>query len=240
MPEEVERPLLNRSGINKNGGDDSKANEPRAVVPRFAFVVEIANSRNGSVMWPINQTVLRGRWARANVPSASFPERLERMPDIPGMHIAIDTSRGVGKIFDPLSLPTHKDLLEAINVSHQGAFGTVGGPERSIEVRQMSDDVIKTWLYWVRRMMDSKDCICREGLVPSMEAIIKLPGAYATNVFDASIHIPKAVEKPMYPYVVPTIEDQQKRQADLIRDEGTPFEQAFGVQEADYDDDADL
>lgn len=202
----------------------------------YACVVEIADSRNGNVLWPITQAVLRGKWARANIPAQSYPERLQEMPDLPGMHIAIDTNRRKGSVFDLLSRSTHKDLLKKANRQHLAIWGVECEPERDITLATMTDNQMKSWLYWIRRMLDAKQCVCVEGTVPSMAQIEAMPGTFMTNVFDASVHVKKETEKSVYPYVAPVIQDYQKRQADLVEDDGQSYFQKSGVGESDDDD----
>lgn len=233
-------PQNEQQGNVNNGGKKPPQreiiNRTAASMPDYACVIEIADSRNGSVLWPITQSMLRGKWAQANIPAASMPEKLQGFPDMPGIHIAIDSRRRAGTVFDLLSRKSHESLLKEINDKHERIWGCKCQPDKDINLRNMTDDQIKNWFYWIRRMLDSKQCVCVEGTVPSMTQIEAMPGKYSTNQFDASVHVKKDFEKSPYPYVAPVLQDFQKRQSDLVEEDGQTYFQKAGVVDNDDDD----
>ena len=120
------------------------------------IAVEIATKENSSVLFGPTQTTLRGRWAGSSpsLRGMTSDVGMNQMPDLPGLHLILDTNERVFTIHDPLSDPEYADTVEAANSVLQGVFGT---QSKAIpdDVRDVSDDTeFKTSLYWMRRLLD--------------------------------------------------------------------------------------
>jgi hypothetical protein len=173
-------------------------------------VIEVADDRNRNPIFPPNRATLRGRWNRANLRGSERVEQLEAFPDLPGSHIALDGRRRQADIYDPLSedcgdLPTclragerAETLLQAQQV-YKRVFNRDCGPHPKTTVKDMTDTDIKTWLYWMRRLVDGTPVLTDEhhqksggpcarvvsGHMPDLDDILKMPGKIRQEFFNS-------------------------------------------------------
>lgn len=181
--------------------------KPSSVVASVDFVVQISDAKNRNVMWPPSKRQLRGQWAWDNLRGVTVDDRFQRMPDLPGMVIAVRGRNGY--IVDPLNNVKNKAILDEAQAVCQAAFATKFGPEEDVVVGAMTDDELKNWCYWVRRFLDNRQVTVLRGQVPSMAEIDKFPGKLFRDAFD---HGPNAKhDKPLGRYVPPRFKDQEAK-----------------------------
>lgn len=171
--------------------------KPKAF-PTVKFAIEICNHRNQQVIWNPDAKVMRGRWENTNIPAGNNVDAtLRAMPEIPGIVIMVDSSKRALRRYDPLRLPKHKDLLERIRTVYSSMFDTLDlgakvSPDNDIfiKVDDASEDELRTWTYWARRILDSDNCRVIDGEVPQMGDILnnnKFPGLVAKNNHEPAI-----------------------------------------------------
>lgn len=155
-------------------------------VPR-SFTVEIATDQNNQVLSPIGKILLRGRFAMASMKGKVADDRFANCPDIPGVYVTVDWERRTVKVTDPLALKKNAGLYQEIAAAVANTGFAKPQPSTEREFTSLNDDMMKTWTYWVRRWLDSRQCVEVEGgRVPSMEAVAKLPGRVERNLLTAS------------------------------------------------------
>jgi hypothetical protein len=158
------------------------------------ILVEIADERNSNVMWPITKVLLRGRWARVNTLGQTMAQVMQPLPDIPGLHVGVDCARKLSKILDPLNEPRNAELVKKIQAVLKEAFRQVYGPEKDVVQEGLSDGEIKSWLYWMRRLVDNGQAVVIKGELPDLKAIRALPGKIAIENYNSSSRAVKFLE----------------------------------------------
>ena len=157
-----------------------------------SITIEIADECNRSVMFhPIKQK-LRGRWDRQRVAYKRPHQALTRLPEvIPGIQISVDIHKKARGYRDPLSDPQHVPTLEAIKLAKEEVSGiTPGvGPWPAVVYEGSSDSDLKTWLYWMRRLVNSKSAviISPADSLPSLEEIDAMRGDVFIGQFNEII-----------------------------------------------------
>jgi hypothetical protein len=190
------------SEATQNGGkkDDPVPQGPSRLRELGEIAIEIDNDNcNNTRFAPLSMEV-RGRWSNARIAShgggnwSEDENRLmNQMPEIPGQRIILDCRTGKGRIVDPLSLPANAGLLAdakriVSNVLHQNME-----PVKEVPYDNMTATEIKTWLYWMHRMVDGKiaklvsgkllNVLSPDGIKPS-ELSAAIPGAKTGINFD--------------------------------------------------------
>lgn len=148
-------------------------------------IVEIATKLNASVRFGPATSILRGRWTSSNAahlsPSPSGPMReIARIDRIPGIWIVIDMNKRMASVVDPLAETEEGQEIYRQLRSIQNRFkGRIdqGGPLARTDYQDLSNDELKTWLYWTRRLVDNNMAVIIEGDLPTLDVIkSKMPG----------------------------------------------------------------
>ncbi len=128
------------------------------------YKIQIVGPKNERVAFPPVGKVLRGAWYShvvAMKDKAAPMKELSQIPEIPGMIVAIDTSkdsegRSKGAILDGLTSPKGKAVQERLAEIFQRNTAQLGSnyapSER--EEYELYDDEVKDWMYWMRRLVD--------------------------------------------------------------------------------------
>lgn len=178
---------------------EKQETKPELKMPVVKFAIEIDNHRNQSVQWYPDGRQLRGRWENARIPRGNqIGYDMRDMPDIPGIVIEVDTVKRTIRRYDPLRLERHKDLLAKIQDVHKRYWNENVGPEVTFKAEKASDDELKTWIYWARRVLDCENCVVRVGSVPTMDDIwYKIPGLVLKSREEGAI-VDKMVDPSLY------------------------------------------
>lgn len=185
------------------GGGDNPA-PPPAPQPKgkgAAFVIEFASDQNNETLCPITRRKYRGRWTGSNVKNRVPDDRFARMPDMPGHQIAFDGPGRRLEIVDPMGFPDNRDILREAKSVYKEMNWQEPEPSETRTVQLKTDDLFKTWLYWVRRWLDNSQAVVVRGRVPEMAEIELLPGRVEHNQFDASPKrdkFPDPTDRPAY------------------------------------------
>jgi len=168
------------------------------------FTVEIAGPKNQNVVCPYDQQKMRGRWQRDRNGMAEPGEDIRRMPVVPGICLRVSLSRKAVRRFDPLNQPQNSTALKKIQkVAKAVNGGQDVGPEDTV-VWNMNDTEIKTFILWIRRLLDQDFCVVHSGEVPEFEQIQKLPGDFIIGQFDQGQTSDRVVKSTDYRYRKPT------------------------------------
>lgn len=177
---------------------DQKAvdSKPRAMsADRIGeVVIEIADDRNRSVLWPCTKRLLRGRWLRANLLGITMHRDIQTMPDIPGMRVSLNCATKTAKTTDPLNEPRQKELCERLKTVLSELFRIPSGPEKDSEKTNLSPSEVKTWLYWMRRLVDNAQALVISGALPELEDIAKLEGETSIQNWNSSQRVARTRE----------------------------------------------
>lgn len=119
---------------------------------------------------------------------------MSQMPDIPGLHIALDFENKRYRIFDPLE--RNKALLKQINAVIRSVPSVVQSAEVSPveEVRgELNDDQWKSLILELKKKVDDEPsyAIVRDGKMPTDEEIAKMKGRRLADPWNNG-------RKPMY------------------------------------------
>lgn len=138
------------------------------------IAIEIASRRNSQTTFGPTMSKLRGRFSIYNLPrgSTSANTDLMQMPEIPGQQVWINPATRTGRIVDPLNREEHKNKIEEMN----RVISTFKGeePRKAVDDRSfpnLTDDQIRTWLYWMRRLVDEKKAVVAAGNLPQLTEI---------------------------------------------------------------------
>ena len=149
--------------------------------------VEVASALNSNLWFRPCERILRGRFAIENVPHGSTPDELAQIfrgNPLPGLYITVDPSRRTAEVRDPMGDPQRKDqLAEVVRRIKAARVVMAWNEEPTFEKtdrrENLSDTDIKTWLYWMRRAVDSGHAEVVHGSLPRLVEIMKLPGRTA-------------------------------------------------------------
>lgn len=161
-------------------------------------VIEMTAPRSRRVIFKPNESKpLRSRWnhaaaSRQGSASASLTELMAVAPDIPGMAIALDVKNRIGKVFDPLRETEDgraiwsrmKPVLDA----NPDLCGPDTQPQKTSMRENMDEDAMKTWLWEMRKLVDSGVATVVSGQMPEKEQIRKLPGKRQAVFADPLVH----------------------------------------------------
>lgn len=153
------------------------------------IVIEIADGCNRSVLFHPNQMKLRGRWDSQNVSYKRPHAALAKLPPIiPGIQVRVDIQKKLTSIADPLSLPENAYIIAAIKDARQEVSGISPGSEPwpTINRKDCADSEIKTWLYWMRRLVDEGQAIIigSDDSLPTLEQLEALKGDIHISQFN--------------------------------------------------------
>ena len=136
------------------------------------IVVEVDGGRtNPNLFFQPLEKPIRGRFGfiRTGIPDAMRLAQKFNGADIPGQEIRIDPDSGTAAILEPLHRPEHRAIKERIE--KDGAI--VPPPET-----EFKDVHVPTWLFWLKRAVDSKLARIVSGSVPKDIGTPKLARAY--------------------------------------------------------------
>lgn len=197
----------------------------RKPFPNIRYAVEFGDIKNRNFVFPLGSKPLRGRWATRNyLPNTTVHEKFQGMPDIPGIVLEVDATTRTVRFLDPLSDPRNKEALRIASAAYKTAFGEecCGWPEAKLE--NLSDDELKSYIYWTRRMMDNGSCkvINPGGKVPEMAEIEKYPGLVSFHNFDqgATIEHMKATPRRYLPPILDTAASGSSRVEFRVGEDG--------------------
>jgi hypothetical protein len=151
-------------------------------VPQYA--IEIAGPKNERVRFAPTGETLRGRWDQAVTAHRDKGDAMKAIAAtasvIPGRVIVVETDKLRAKIIDPLAQPAGKPLLEKLNAvfkAHSEVFGGEVKPHPDQD-HTLTADTLKDWLYWMRRLVDSKLAVIADGYkaLPTLDEIRQMPG----------------------------------------------------------------
>ena len=151
--------------------------------------IEIADECNRSVTFHPLQQKLRGRWDAQNVSYKRAHQALTMLPTmIPGIQIVIDTNRKTRGYIDPLGKPENSEIIEKIKAARREQSGICPGhnPWPAVKFEKSTENELKTWLYWMRRLVDSEKAIIigPSDSLPTMDEIESMPGDIHVGQFN--------------------------------------------------------
>lgn len=154
-------------------------------------IIELAGPHCETIMFgPTGEARLRGRWTHAITAGKSVHESLAALHAaapggvIPGLCLGIDPRERRVRRFDPMH-PTDGTAdgkacwaaIEPILKRYAENFAAMK-PWNSIARENVSDDELKTWIFYARKLIDEGLAVHASGpQLPSLEDCKKLPGA---------------------------------------------------------------
>lgn len=156
------------------------------------YQIEVCGPRNEYVFFPPVPSVvnhrggLRGRWdfgktAHRDKGEGSWLKELAyEVQQIPGIVIAVNTTKMQGLVYDPLSVAPGAAILQKVNELRrriEGAGYEIQGAWPRVD-RKLDVNTLKEWLYWMRRILDrgEAEIVPGSGQIPTLEAIQAMPG----------------------------------------------------------------
>ena len=176
------------------------------------IVVEIAMRNNGYHMLSSfgSEAKFRGRWSNRNlkeITSGQAPD-MTRLPDLPGICIALDVKGRLLRAVDPLGFPENAETLKyAVGILKASNFGEMGPWPTSVK-QALTDTEIKSALWEMFQMVENGSAMVVSGDMPSREHILKeMPGELQIrwtqqfnvikNAFDSPYATPEEIDKLM-------------------------------------------
>jgi hypothetical protein len=195
----------------------SQTKPVQPVGKKYFAIIELGDVRNRHILFPPNQRALRGAWKKSNISHQSMTPEINNIPDLPGLWIAVDTEKRAVGILEPLIRDSHKALLGDFTKAYQAVTNSNGGPERDIKLGRQPDTKLKTWLYWMKRLVDGGQASVYRGVLPTMDEILAMPGNLEVNQFDQGGEAKKVLEGSELPFpYIPPESEITKRETDLI------------------------
>ena len=155
---------------------------PQAAVPRPVLapvVVEFGDDKSRTITLdtiPFKVRV-RGTYSRTSNMRRAIGDAMSRMPDIPGMRLAINFRESKATLFDPLD--TMPELLKEISDTLQGALLSQGSAIRTPVKRVMhvlDADQFKTLILEIANKIKFNMAKVVEGRMPTADEIEAMPG----------------------------------------------------------------
>lgn len=215
MSDKGQDPKTGNGGGGAGGADggNGSAPPPKKANPfeGVSFAIEFGSDCNNNTLCPITRRVYRGKWVASNVKGRVADDWFNRMPDLPGHMIVVDGANRTVTFVDPLESPEYRDTLkEAQDVLKGRGWGDE--PDEREDLKSLSDDDLKNWIYWCRRWVDNSQAEAIRGTrVPTMEQVVGLPGQVRYNQFE--MHEDRAEHPDMKripPYRVPVKPRERK------------------------------
>jgi hypothetical protein len=181
-------------------------------VPAFAFLVEIAGAKNERVLCPIDSHICRGRWARKNLVGKQIDGDFNAMPDLPGICFVVNTAKRVVRRFDPLADPDNAKVLKRAQRVALATLGVKYAPEKAKtwKERTLDDNTMKTFVFWILRLVDAGLVNVVKGRVPEFAEIRKLPGVIQLQMFSQMAGTDRGVPDDKIRYVKPVPPDDDE------------------------------
>lgn len=148
-------------------------------------VIECCTPKNQDVMFQPTSETYRGNWSNAKIPGTEMRPAIRQMPEIPGIHIAVDKENRTCRTYDPLD--KDKDVWERINgilEENPHQFSKMK-PWPEVLHEDCDDNQVKTWLWWMRRLVDSGKARVRTGELPTGDEILSMPGIARIGQFNS-------------------------------------------------------
>lgn len=157
------------------------------------IVIEVDHPTNSNVwFYPHGRRVLRSRFllSRAN-PGGKVPSSHLACSEIPGTLIGLNVKERFGVVHDPITDTEHETVREAIKRAKKSTSGQrVGFTEVHAEHPDLEELQLNRWLYWMRRLLDSKHARAVKGQrqLPKCDEIKKKLGddTATPNMFGVS------------------------------------------------------
>lgn len=154
-----------------------------------AIIIEIADERNRSLLFQPLQDKLRGRWDSQNVAYKRPHPALAKLPRIiPGIQVIVDINKKTVGIVDPLEKSENADLIKALESAKRELPGLMSGtsPKPAVKYTDVGESVIKTWLYWMRRLVDNNQAmmVSDQDSLPKMAEIEAMKGEIRVSQFN--------------------------------------------------------
>ncbi len=156
-------------------------------MPKYS--IEIDGECNRSVMFQPTQEKLRGRWRASRILGRQYHASLAKMPgEIPGIVLTVDTEARTCSRVDLLADETNKAVWDQINsVSKDHPELTPKSqPWPPVVYESCSHDTIKTWLYWMRRIVNNKQAVvCQNSELPNLAEVERFKGKIGVQQFNS-------------------------------------------------------
>ena len=145
------------------------------------FTVEFGDAYGRNQFISSLRERVRGRFSLSDMHARpegcySVGDAMSVMPEVPGVHMQVDTSKKTVRLYDPLEddTPRMRRIASVLKDNMLGFDGQLGAmPEK---VMTLTDDVLKTLLAELIRKRKNKSLWVKEGNLPSTEDLDKLPG----------------------------------------------------------------
>lgn len=146
-------------------------------------VIEISAPNCANVMFTPLRKLLRGRWDVHKLPIGTSSEPgILNLRELPGMHVALDVQRREARVYDPMALPKNADALKAAQKVIKHATSREYHPEKETFYRNLSDDAIASFVYWMQRFIEQNIAVLVAGNFPSQDS---LPGRIEVDPFNS-------------------------------------------------------
>lgn len=247
MPEAATPPVPPSPPVPPVSGGSERAPRGRAKdgPVRFAFLIEFAGPKNENIMCPIDSHVCRGRWSRKNLARSGtqIEGDFNGMPDLPGLCLLVNTEKRIVRRFDPLADPDNEKLMKRAQRIALAVTGTKMVAEKPKVWRERAADnnTVKTFVFWVRRLLDAEQVTVIKGHVPEFDELRKLPGVIQMQQFDQLAGIVRGVPDDAIRYLKPVPPDEEDgRDEEFMEDIPDPVINSDGMGfPDDRDDDGD-
>jgi hypothetical protein len=159
---------------------------------RDEIVIELANVRRKQLRrlnqvenyGPVNtyfysklfDARFRGRWSSVGLAGKTSEMGLMNLPEIPGIHLAVDPKRRRVRALDPLAWPENEQVLQQANDIFKKINGSQGAPAGDMFVKHPTETHIKTALWEMANWVRDGKAVLVHGHLPAMDKILDAPG----------------------------------------------------------------
>lgn len=159
------------------------------------ITIEIYTANNSNVIFQPTAETYRGHWSNAKIPGQEMRPAIRAMPEIPGIHLEVNTEARTCRSYDPLASDASRwaqiERIQRENAIHLDP-NAKPWPEK---VFQADDDMLKTWIFWFWKLVDAGNARVVEGQIPEMKEILEMPGTAVVGQFNSSISRQLTAEK---------------------------------------------
>ena len=138
------------------------------------IVIAVDKPRNGNVYFYPTNCAIEGTFKPWRTPGAKFKPPILALGEIPGERVHLDVKGKTGRISHALRDPDNAKTLEKVRRAARTCQPPVicgEAPKEDRWFRNLTEEQVNTWLYWMRRLVDEGKATILQGQLPGLDEL---------------------------------------------------------------------
>lgn len=175
--------------------DSKNTQQMQKVNDSIEVAIQLGDDKNRNFLWPMSKEKIRGTWLRKNVINQAINTEFNSIVDVPGQIIYLSTKTQRIVIEDPLNKPEYEHVKKQVLATVHNFFRVKMDvmPDKAMEY--LTPSMIKSWLYWMFRFVESEKAVVVRGKMPDKTTISNLPGETSIQNFNTGTTHVKSIEE---------------------------------------------